>query len=440
MVQQISREEISDRGDDFARQAQLATLNILEDFNHEKVRLEDTQRAVLNILDDFNVEKSQIEKTQKATLNILEDFDRERLRSDHTQRAVLNILDDFDTEKNHLEKTQKATLNILEDFNHEMDRMADTHRAVLNILDDFDEEKSKVERTNLLLSAKSGELDRANRELQQAQEVLEARVEERTAELKQSNVQLRAEMDERKKVEEALYRRTTELARSNAELEQFAYVASHDLQEPLRMISSYVQLLVHRYKGKLDQDADDFIGYAADGASRMQRLINDLLAYSRVGTRGKSFEQVSLDAILHQATENLHLAVEEKHAVITHDPLPVVYGDSGQLTQVLQNLIDNAIKFRGEEPPQIHISARLQDTEWVISVRDNGIGIAPEFVGKLFTLFQRLHTRKEYPGTGLGLAICKRIVERHGGRIWVESHPGEGATFFFTLPLEKRSY
>ena len=206
------------------------------------------------------------------------------------------------------------------------------------------------------------------------------------------------------------------------------------------MVSSYVQLLERRYRGRLDQDADKYIGFASEGALRMQRLINDLLAYSRVGTRGKSFEPVNLETVLAQALDNLHLAIKEKNAVITHDPLPMAYGDSGQLTQVFQNLIDNAIKFRSEQPPKVHISARIEGNECVCSVRDNGIGIAPEFINRLFTLFQRLHTRREYPGTGLGLAICKRIVERHGGKIWVESRPGEGSTFYFRIPMTERGY
>ena len=354
---------------------------------------------------------------QLATLNIVEDFNREKVRLMDTQRAVLNILEDFETEKNNLELTQKATFNIIEDFGVDRQRLQDTQKALLNILDD---------------------LNQSSVELQKAHDVLEIRVVERTAELQQSNTQLKAEMDERKKAEEALHRRTNELAKSNAELEQFAYIASHDLQEPLRMISSYVQLLAKRYRGHLDQDADDFIDYASDGALRMQGLINDLLAYSRVGTRGISFEKAHLETALSQAMGNLQLALKEKNAVVTHDPLPVVHGDIGQLTQVFQNLIDNAIKFRREEQPKINISAKIQNGECICSVRDNGIGIAPEFQNKLFLLFQRLHTRKEYPGTGLGLAICKRIVERHGGRIWVESCAGEGSTFYFTIPVSPK--
>lgn len=334
---------------------------------------------------ELTEEKTEfLRQLQSATLNILEDFNHERDRFVQAQRAVLNILEDFDAEKSHLERTQKATFNILEDFSADRQRLQDTQRAVLNILDD---------------------LNQANEELKKAHDVLEVRVAERTA----------------------------ELARSNAELEQFAYIASHDLQEPLRMVSSYVQLLQRRYKGKLDQDADEFIGFAFEGALRMQRLINDLLAYSRVGTRGKSFERVDLEVAFAQALENLQVSVDERKAVVTHDPLPVAFGDSGQLTQVFQNLIDNAMKFHGKEKPRVHASARLQGRDWVCSVSDNGIGIESQYLNKLFLLFQRLHTKREYPGTGIGLAICKRIVERHGGKIWVESKPGEGSIFYFTI-------
>ncbi len=245
------------------------------------------------------------------------------------------------------------------------------------------------------------------------------------------------DITERKQAEEALRRRTDELARSNSELEQFAYVASHDLQEPLRMVSSYVQLLANRYKGKLDGDADDFINYATDGAARMQRLINDLLAYSRVGTRGAAFEKVSLESAFARALDNLEVKIGESGAIITYDSLPAVYGDGGQLTQVFQNLVDNAIKFRGDQPPRVHVSAALGDGEYTCSVKDNGIGIDEQYLSKVFVLFQRLHTRREYPGTGIGLAICKRIIERHGGRIWLESTPGAGSTFYFTIPTAR---
>ena len=244
------------------------------------------------------------------------------------------------------------------------------------------------------------------------------------------------DITERKLAEQALLRRTEELKRSNTELEQFAYVASHDLQEPLRMVSSYMQLLSRRYKGKLDSNADEFIAFAVDGAKRMQQLINDMLAFSRVATRGHEFKPVEADAALRQALLNLKAAIEESHANVTFDPLPVVNADSGQLTQLFQNLIGNAIKFRCQEPPRVHVSAERRAKEWVFSVRDNGIGIEPQHLERIFVIFQRLHAASEFPGTGLGLAISKKIAERHGGRLWVTSEPGAGSVFYFSIPVE----
>ncbi len=234
---------------------------------------------------------------------------------------------------------------------------------------------------------------------------------------------------------EQLEQTVTDLRRSNTELEQFAYVASHDLQEPLRMVSSYVQLLARRYRGKLDSDADDFIGYAVDGAKRMQTLINDLLIFSRVGTQGKPFKQTDCEAVLNEVLINLEVAIIESDAKVTHSILPTVMADSSQLVMLLQNLISNAIKFKSEEVLHIHISAKQKKDEWIFSIADNGIGIEPEFFDRIFVIFQRLHGREKYTGTGIGLAVCKKIVERHSGRIWVESEPEEGTTFFFTIPI-----
>lgn len=237
-----------------------------------------------------------------------------------------------------------------------------------------------------------------------------------------------------RQAQQELQQSLIELSRSNRDLQQFAYVASHDLQEPLRMVSSYMQLLARRYRGKLDQDADEFIGYAVDGAMRMQKLIQDLLAYSRIQTQGKALEPTDCRNAVNEALVNLRAAVEESRAVVTAGPLPTVMADERQLSQLFQNLIGNAIKFRGTQEPRVHISAERKGDEWLFSVSDNGIGIDPQYMDRIFVLFQRLHTQSEYPGTGIGLALCKKIVERHGGRIWVESTPGKGATFYFTLP------
>jgi PAS domain S-box-containing protein len=231
---------------------------------------------------------------------------------------------------------------------------------------------------------------------------------------------------------EELEKAVEELQRSNAELERFAYVASHDLQEPLRMVSSYTQLLERRYKDKLDADANDFINYAVDGAERMQQLLNDLLIYSRVGTRAKPFKRTDMEEVLQAALANLQVTIKESKARVIHDPLPTVMADEGQMVQVLQNLISNAVKFRGERSPRIRVSAERRDSEWVFSVKDNGIGIESQYFDRVFLVFQRLH-RDEYPGTGTGLAIAKRIVERHGGRMWIESQPGKGSTFYFSI-------
>ncbi len=239
----------------------------------------------------------------------------------------------------------------------------------------------------------------------------------------------------RKRMEQELHAHARELARSNEELERFAYVASHDLQEPLRMVVSYVQLLERKYKGHIDEQADRYIRYAVDGAKRMQRLINDLLAYSRVRRGDSEPAAVSCAALVDAAVESLGAALQESGGEVVRGDLPVVRGDASQLGQVFQNLVGNALKFRRPgHPPRVVVRAERDGGMWRFAVQDNGIGIAPEFTERVFVVFQRLHTREEYEGTGIGLAIAKRIVERHGGRMWVESTLGEGSTFHFTLP------
>ncbi|MEA3136763.1 MAG: two-component system, chemotaxis family, sensor kinase Cph1 [Thermoplasmata archaeon] len=310
---------------------------------------------------------SQVSATdmQLATLNILEDFELERTRQDEMRRAKFNILEDFDLERSRAESTQ---------------------RAVLNILDDLKSEGEKV-----------------------------------------------------RAAERALEARAQELGRSNTELQQFAYVASHDLQEPLRTVHGAVQRLSRKYAGQLDAEADEYFRFATEGAIRMRNLIQDLLAFSRVGTGSAPLVPTPLGEVLDGVLLALQASIHESGAVIEHDPLPTVIGDAGQLAQLLQNMVGNAIKFHGAEPPRIAIHVQRQGAAlWRIEVQDNGIGIDPQHFDKLFIIFQRLHDRDKYPGTGVGLAISKKIVERHGGKIGVTSDPGQGTTFWFTLPAAAR--
>lgn len=242
------------------------------------------------------------------------------------------------------------------------------------------------------------------------------------------------DVSERKQSELALARYARQLRRSNEELQKFAYVASHDLQEPLRMVTSYLQLIENRYSDRLDDDAREFIYYAVDGAARMKSLISALLTYSRVETSEREFKPVETEQALQLALKNLQLAIEDSQATVTYQDLPCIKADEVQMTQLFQNLISNALKFRSEAPPQISISAKREKDEWVFAVKDNGIGIEQEYLDRIFVIFQRLHTKEKYPGTGIGLSVCKKVVERHGGSIWVESEPGHGANFYFTIP------
>ena len=278
------------------------------------------------------------------------------------------------------------------------------------------------------------DLCRKNTSLKRSRDALE----QKNAELEQQIAErLRAEADVRRlnaELELRVEDRTRELMRMNEELRQFAYVASHDLQEPLRTVASYAQLLARRYRGRLDRDADEFIEYMVGGVTRMHTLLNDMLAYSRVTeSKDRPLTETNLNTVLQSALMNLELTISENQAEIQADPLPTVTGDEIQLTQVFQNLIGNAIKYKSAEAPQVRITAEEGPEEWTISVADNGIGLDPQYGQRIFGIFKRLHGR-ELPGTGMGLAICKRIIERHNGRIWVDSQPGKGSTFHFTLP------
>lgn len=288
---------------------------------------------------------------------------------------------------------QSALLNILEDFSVERQQIENTQRAVLNVLDDFDAEKLKV------VMAYRG---------------------------------LEQEVAVRTRAEETLRRQTGELERSNQDLERFAFVASHDLQEPLRMVGMAVQLMQKKYQHQLGPEADEYIGYALDGVARMRSLILGLLEYSRVGRDGP-LKAVDVGVCLEEALKNMQITIRDRGAEIRHDTMPEVVGNAPMITQLFQNLISNALKFCQQKTPRVHIGARRQGSDWRFSISDNGIGIAPEHFEKIFVIFQRLHTHDKYAGTGIGLSVCKRIVEHHGGRIGIESTPGAGSTFHFTL-------
>lgn len=281
----------------------------------------------------------------------------------------------------------------------------------------------------------------AQKQAEELKQFMLEKEQQLTEELSASNEELQATAEELKTTNEELIHAQNsmqelinKLKTSNKELEQFAYVASHDLQEPLRTVASFTQLLEMRYKDKLDEDADDYIGFIVEGAKRMKDLIDDLLAFSRLNTESKEFELIMMEITLDDVLTNLKPSIKKNKAEVTYDPLPSVMADSSQINQLLQNLIANAIKFHGDKPPKIDISAREVDDEWIITVSDEGIGISPEHHEQIFNIFTRLHTREKYEGTGIGLSICKRIVERHGGRIWVESEPDKGSTFFFSIP------
>lgn len=296
--------------------------------------------------------------------------------------------------------------------------------------------QKQLKEQNVLLQEEIMSRLAVEKNLQEKNQILQQEISTRRAvekALQEQNLLLQQEISNRQRAESALLKSNQELARSNAELEQFAYVASHDLQAPLATIASYAQLLEKRYKDQLDSQASKFIGNIVQGCTRMQTLIDDLLEYSQVGRSQKPFQLTDCNHAVEQALANLQGAIRQTQAVVTYSELPAVMGDISQIVQLFQNFVGNAIKYCQDAPPAVHITACKQEENWLFSVSDNGIGIAPQHQERIFKIFQRLHTQREYSGTGIGLAICQKIVERHGGSIWVESEPGQGSTFHFSL-------
>ncbi|MHB8606444.1 MAG: sensor histidine kinase [Thermoplasmatota archaeon] len=361
----------------------------------ERIRdLEATKSATLNMLEDLDEERRSYEANQRATYNLLDDLDEERERFIETQRATTNILEDLSVERDRSELTQRATTNILEDLSDERERSQDTQRATLNVLDDLAEEKTRTERANTSLAQEVGL---------------------------------------RRSAEQEITTKATALARSNDELSQFAYVASHDLQEPLRTVRGAVNYLAKAYADKISPEDEKYVKFALDGAARMQNLIEDLLELSRVTTHGEPPAPLDPAVPLARALANVAGAVEAAHGSVVTSAMPQVLADESQLAQLFQNLIGNGIKFHGDAPPRVEVSAAREGAMVHFRVRDNGIGIDAQYHDRVFVIFQRLHGRDKYAGTGIGLAVAKKVIERHGGRIWIESAVGAGSTFHFTL-------
>ncbi len=375
---------------------QQALAQLAHETDREGVQdLESTLRAVLNILDDFNLEKTRVEETQRAVLNILDDFNLEKGRLESTQRAVLNILDDFNLEKGRLESTQRAVLNILDDFNLEKARLEDTQRAALNILEDLNLEKLKVEGTNTSLNN---------------------------------------EIVERKRIEGELIKRTDQLESANKELEAFSYTVSHDLRAPLRAIDGFARILVEEHEPHLPEDAKRYLHLVRSNTQRMGNLVDDLLAFSRLSRQQITKSTVAPSTIIRQTLDELEEERKGRRVELTLGNMPPCQAEPSLLRQVWFNLLANALKFtRRCDVAQIEVGSRVDDGITVYFIRDNGVGFDMTYADKLFGVFSRLHRAEDYEGTGVGLAIIQRIITRHGGRVWVEAAVNQGATFYFTL-------
>jgi signal transduction histidine kinase len=365
-----------------------AILNILEDFIGEKERLEDSQRAMLNLLDDFDAERERLVGTQRAVFNILEDFSEEKKQLEGGQKAMLNLLDDFDFEKERLVEMQRAAFNILEDFSEEKKRLEDIQRATLNLLDDFDVERTKVKGAH-------HELQNSFKSLRAAKDAADA---------------------------------------YNREVEAFSYSVSHDLRTPLRSIAGFSQVVLDEYANNLDERGRGFLGRIIAAATKMGLLIDDLLNLSRVTRTEMTRERVNLTETARRITRSLAESSPERQVEIRLAAGLFADCDDRLISIVLQNLLGNAWKFTHKsEHAVIEFGVLTDNNETVFFVRDNGAGFDMAYAGKLFNPFQRVHKADDFPGTGIGLATVKRIVERHGGRIWIEGWIGKGATVYFTI-------
>jgi len=418
----------------------------------ERKRLKDNQDRELKVQERIvEIEKSDSERELRVQERIVEIERSDSERELKVQERIVEI------ERSDSERELKVQERIVEIERSDSERELRVQERIVEIEKSDKERELKVQErivelaeSNELLRSKTLEIEKSDydRELRVQERIVEIersdserelRVQERIVEIEKSDKERELKVQERivelAASEELLRSKVLELERSNEELQQFAYVCSHDLQEPLRVISNYTQLLSKRYTGQLDDKADMFIAFAVDAAKRMQELINDLLAYSRLQTKAQNLSDVDCNQVVKRALANLEISLTETGAIVNYDALPTIKSDRTQLLQLFQNLINNSLKFRSSQPVVINITAREQNGEWLFAVQDNGIGFDMQFEERIFLIFQRLHRKEEYSGSGIGLAVCKKIVLKHGGRMWGESAIGQGATFFFTFPV-----